>query len=226
MSDTPSNLDPKPIEQDGLIPVTENVKDRLSRLEDMVAYLCDSEAMEARVADRLKRQLALPPVNAAPLARPALPQAEAGVVVAQPLPNPPSVSLMDFALPPPVAPLVTLPPGENQSSKTSSFQSSWQAAKLFSKIIPETSILRDLWWDLRTGFAMFRDPLYPMTMACRIIPLFALLYVTIWPLFSSWGGIFGTVFNGLVNAMVLFLAFKVLQRELKRYYGFVEKYRQ
>lgn len=95
-----------------------------------------------------------------------------------------------------------------------------------NRVLSPSSLWRDLWWDLRTAWRMVRDPAYPMTTACRVVPAFAIFYVTIWPLLSSWSGVIGTVMNYFVNAIVIYVAFKVVQRELRRYYDFAEKYRR
>jgi hypothetical protein len=100
------------------------------------------------------------------------------------------------------------------------------AGNLVNRVLPPSSIVRDIWWDLRVGYRMIRDPIYPMTLAGKVIPIFALIYLTIWPWFSSWTGLIGTVMNGLVYILVLYIAFKVIHRELHRYYDFAVKYRR
>jgi hypothetical protein len=134
---------------------------------------------------------------------------------ATPIPPAPPASLAEFALPPPV-PDASLRP----------LQLSQIAAQTVGRVLPPSALLRDLWWDFRTGWRMLRDPSYPMSLAGKVVPLFALFYVCIWPWFSSWSGILGTLLSGLVNIAVLYLAFKVIQRELRRYYDFSQRYRR
>ena len=144
---------------------------------------------------------------------------------AMPIPPPPTASLAEFTLPPfAEPPIVKVSPLTNVLRPLQSALP--LATTTVNRLLPASSIWRDLWWDLRTAWRMVRDPYYPMSTACKVVPLFALFYVTVWPWFSAWSGIVGTIMNYLVNAVVIYIAFKVIQRELRRYYEFAEKYRR
>ncbi|MFO0812580.1 MAG: hypothetical protein U0796_05145 [Gemmatales bacterium] len=189
-----------------LVPV-ELLEDRVQRLEEMVASLVEKEhwdetvqkplpRLETTTNDNIPRAI---PINAAPTA-----------------------SLAEFALPPLAEP--------SRPSTLGAIFRPVQAAlpvasSVMNRVLPASSLWRDLWWDLRTGWRMIRDPYYPMSTACKVFPLFAIFYVTIWPWLSAWSGIIGTIMNYFVNAIVIYIAFKIIQRELRRYYAFVEKYR-
>lgn len=184
------------------------LEDRVERLEALVANLAERDHWDES------------PVKP-------LPRLEStscdGTPRAMPIPAAPTASLAEFTLPPLAEP--------SRPSALHAILRPVQAAlpvatSVANRVLPASSLWRDLWWDLRTGWRMIRDPYYPMTTACKVFPLFALFYVTIWPWFSAWSGIIGTVMNYFVNTIVIYIAFKVIQRELRRYYAFVEKYQR
>lgn len=195
------------------------LEDRVQRLEDAVALLThhvqwdESDSTTPEPVARIKHE-SVPDHLTDTLAPRAMP-----------IPPPLTASLAEFALPsyaePKVARVSPL------AGVLQPIQSALPlATSTVNRLLPASSLWRDLWWDVRTAWRMVRDPYYPMSTACRVVPLFALFYVTVWPWFSAWSGIVGTVMNYLVNAIVLYIAFKVIQRELRRYYEFAEKYRR
>lgn len=190
------------------------LEDRVQRLEEMVASLTQAQGWD-------EEQPVLPRQESA-ASTPRLSHGE--VHRAVPIPPPPTASLAEFSLPP----LAQAPPVRPLSSLLKPMQSALPvaASTMANRVLSPSSLWRDLWWDLRTAWRMVRDPAYPMTTACRVVPAFAIFYVTIWPLLSSWSGVIGTVMNYFVNAIVIYVAFKVVQRELRRYYDFAEKYRR
>lgn len=189
------------------------LEDRVQRLEEAVAALAQNHEWPDE-----PRSLATKSVHAA---MPALKHEVAPRAI--PIPPPPTASLADFALPP----LQQAPVARPLTQLLRPFQAALPATtSVASRLLSPSSLWRDLWWDMRTGWRMLRDPAYPMTTACRVFPLFAIFYVTIWPLLSAWSGILGSVMNYFVNAIVIYIAFKIVQRELRRYYDFTEKYRR
>lgn len=87
---------------------------------------------------------------------------------------------------------------------------------------PATGLLPlpyDIWRDLTTCWRMIRDPHYRMSWLGTLAPLFALLYVTIWPIFSEWVMPLPSVplLGFLDDLVVLYLGLKVLGREMRRY---------
>jgi len=195
------------------------LEDRVQRLEDAVALLThhvqwdESDSTIQEPAAHIRHEPVAEPLAEKPAPR------------AMPIPPPPTASLAEFALPQYAEPPIT-----RVSPLTSVLQPIQSALPLatsaVNRLLPASSLWRDLWWDIRTAWRMVRDPYYPMSTACKVVPLFALFYVTVWPWFSAWSGIVGTVMNYLVNAIVIYIAFKVIQRELRRYYEFAEKYRR
>lgn len=190
----------------------QKLEDRVHRLEEAVAALTEMQHW-----DESPRQLE-------PASR-TMPQVSSDVPRAMPIPPPPTASLAEFSLP-----STALPPVAPPSKLTTLLQPVKSAlpvaSSMMNKVLPASSLWRDFWWDIRIAWRMFRDPYYPMSTAFKVVPLFAIFYVTIWPWFSAWTGIFGTVMNYCVNAVVIYIAFKVIQRELRRYYDFAEKYRR
>jgi hypothetical protein len=206
-----------PPRESSLVPVTveEPLERRVHRLEEAVARLSGTNGPAA--LDRAGQPAIPPDSSNGPVERAPLPRAT-------PIPPVPMASLADFTLPP-----VALPPPVPDSS----FQAIMRplqtglpfSPQVFHRVLPPSALVRDLWWDLRTGWRMIRDPYYPMTLAGKVVPLFALFYVCVWPWFSSWTGLIGTVMSGLVYIVILYIAFKVIQRELRRYYEFSQRYR-
>lgn len=219
--ETDAPLTVRPTEERLSVPA-QLLEDRVQRLEDAVALLTHHVSW-----DETERTTAQSP--AARIGQDSVPNvpdplAEAPLPRAMPIPPPPTASLAEFSLPAFAEPA---PRASRLNSVLRPIQSAMPlATSVVNKVLPASSLWRDLWWDLRTSWRMMRDPYYPMSTACKIVPLFAVFYVTIWPLLSSWSGIIGTVMNYFVNAVVIYVAFKVIQRELRRYYEFTEKYRR
>nr|HMP16825.1 hypothetical protein [Gemmatales bacterium] len=180
------------------------LEDRVARLEEAGAALAELQHWEDN------------PTSSST----AIPQ-EAEVVRATPIPPPPTASLAEFTIPS----LNTTSPSPGLPNLLQPVKAALPfTAQLVNRVLPASSLWRDIWWDLHTFWRMLRDPFYPKTTTFKIVPLFAIFYVTIWPWFSSWGGLLGTLMSYVVNGVVLYIAFKVVQRELRRYYDFAEKY--
>lgn len=188
----------------------QELEDRVQRLEEAVAALTELQHW-----DESPRNLEPAPQV----------QLTSDVPRAMPIPPPPTASLAEFSLPATALPPVT-PPSKLTTLLQPMKSALPVASSVMNKVLPASSLWRDVWWDIRIAWRMFRDPYYPMSTAFKVVPLFAIFYVTIWPWFSAWTGIFGTVMNYCVNAVVIYIAFKVIQRELRRYYDFAEKYRR
>lgn len=200
------SLAPLPDASSSSVPVL-LLEDRVQRLEQAVAALTELQHWDDEPAQVSRRLTSEPePVRATPI------------------PPPPTASLADFALPP----LGTASRQTTPNAFTNILQPVKavlpMTASLVNRVLPASSLWRDLWWDVLTFWRMMRDPFYPKTTSFRIVPLFAVFYITIWPWFSTWGGILGTIMSYVVNTVVLYIAFKVIQRELRRYYDFAEKY--
>ncbi len=207
---TALSLAPQPAAAGSSVPVL-LLEDRVQRLEEAVAALTELQVWD----DEPQRQSQPRPAIAVETIR------------ATPIPPPPTASLAEFTLP------HTLPHLGHQATPAAPlFGNVLQPVKavvpmtatLLNRVLPASSIWRDLWWDLHTFWRLMRDPFYPKTTTFKIVPLFAIFYVTIWPWFSTWGGIFGGGLTYFFNAVVIYIAFKVIQRELRRYYDFAEKY--
>jgi hypothetical protein len=200
-TETALSLAPQPA------PVRESVpavllEDRVAQLEQRVAMLSVLQGWEE---------------SSAPPAPKLITQAEP--LRATPIPPPPTASLAEFALPP-LHSVEQRAPSLFQPMKTVLPIT----AQLVNRVLPASSLWRDLWWDVHTLWRLMRDPYYPKTTSFKVVPLFALFYVTIWPWLFTWGGLVGSIMSFFVNAVVLYIAFKVIQRELRRYYDFAEKH--
>jgi hypothetical protein len=189
---------------------------RVQRLEAAIAKLTESSVgFTPRLLSRESevRQPLPDPLDPANEVKP--------IPRATPIPAAPTASLADFALPP-----AALPPPVPDAAFRPLRATLPLATQAFQRVLPPSSILRDIWWDLRTGYRMLRDPYYPMSLPAKLVPLFAVFYVCVWPWFSSWTGLIGTFLSGLVYIVVLYVAYKVIQRELRRYYDFSQRYRR
>jgi hypothetical protein len=203
-----------------------DLEERVHHLEDAVVALCHTDQLEQKVTSRVIDILQNDPLGSAPAPKkgPATdsPGSQAHANISMPQQAvPTAVALAEYH--PAPAPL----PQSNLTKVVEPIRLAMPlAGNMVNRVLPPSSIFRDIWWDLRVGYRMIRDPIYPMTLAGKVIPIFALLYLTIWPWFSSWTGLIGTVMNGLVYILVLYIAFKVIHRELHRYYDFAVKYRR
>jgi hypothetical protein len=167
----------------------EDLEQRVQKLEDVVAAICDTQALEDKVFQRVTARLSAVPT--APVAGHALTHDEL----------PPHPSEVEIAPPkPPVASFapVPVPP---------------QGFAWFT----ELSLLGEMWWEVRALSRMIRDPLYRVSWLCRIVPIAALLYVTVWGWIVSYQGWTIPVIGMLDDLLVMYLGFKVLGRELRRY---------
>jgi hypothetical protein len=199
-----------------------DLEERVHHLEDAVVALCHTEQLEQKVASKVIDILQNDPLQPAPLSQ--REQKPEQVAVQRAMPIPIAVALADHQPSPMTA--AHLPPS-NLSKVAEPIRLAMPlAGNMVNRVLPPSSIFRDIWWDLRVGYRMIRDPHYPMTLAGKVIPIFALVYLTIWPWFSTWTGLIGTVMNGLIYILVLYIAFKVIHRELHRYYDFAVKYRR
>jgi hypothetical protein len=175
-------------------PNAEDLEQRLQRLEDAVAALCDTQALEERVISRVSEHFAKqPPQKPAPAA-----------------PEPPPTASFSPHEPEPESP---------------SFRAT-VAQGLFSTVSsPDTfSLLGEMWWDLRTFWAMLRDPLYPMTWLGRLVGLLPLAYLLLSTIAGFRNGVLwhlGFVIDLLLFCPFLYVALKVWGRELRRYREFL-----
>lgn len=197
-----------------------DVRDRVDRLEDVVAALCDTDRLEERIADRIANKLSQQgtPKQAIPKGQP-----EPVKVQATPMPNverPPVATFVEFSLPP-EAPHGTPPVPKPQAP----------LASIFWGMLPETSLARDFWWDARTLVRLLRDPGYTATQSFRLVPLLVLFFVFLWPkLVPYLGWLVPQVSLGIIgmvlDVLLIYVAFKIVQRELRRYDEFAAKYRR
>jgi uncharacterized membrane protein YkvA (DUF1232 family) len=174
----------------------DELEQRVHRLEEIVADLCNTQILEDRVAARVAEQLR-PRLQQAELDS-ASPAASAGTEAATP------EAQVDAAAPPPGS-AYTLPvplPAD-----------------------PEMSLIREVWSEVRLLLRMVRDPIYSISWLGIIVPLFALVYVVFpwkfWPLNAIPDGIY--LIGLLDDLVVAYVGFKVLGRELRRYRGFLAR---
>jgi len=175
-------------------PAAEDLEQRLQRLEDVVAAICDTQALEDRVVQKVTEKLSTTPA-------PAQSRDE--------LPPHPSEAEFSLAKPsgvskrPPTAALAPL----NQAYVPPS-GSTW---------ITELGLFGEIWREVRALFRMVRDPIYKMSWVARIVPLLCLLYVTVWSWISAY--FFGSipVISMIDDLVVIYIGLKILGRELRRF---------
>ncbi len=211
-------------------PPVEPIDGRLQRLEDVVAILCDTKQMEERIVQQVTTRLTqtdilLPPVET--LSAVGLRDAtnvnvrqEKQTAQNQIQQAPPIATLAEFQLPP----VVTNPNPPRLPSKTNT------AFRLLGAVVPESSLLRDIVWDIKMLYRLLRDPGYVTTWTFRLVPLMCIFLVLVWPKLSPFIGwmlpsIQLGVFSILVDLILLYVSFKVIDREIRRYYEFCLRYR-
>ncbi len=190
-------------------PGAEELEQRLQRLEDVVASLCDTQVLEERVRDRVLEQLRAdieelkkqrgekqqvdtkPDGEAAPKAEPQ---------IAQQIAQPPVAALAGPGRQP------VPPPPE-----------------------PMRSLLREFSWELRTLFQMVRDPFYRLSWSARLVLLLPATYILWSMLFSFPEGIpiIGPPLRFILSFVIAYgtayVVFKVFARELRRYREFTTR---
>ncbi len=208
----------------------EEVADRLQRLEDVVAILCDTKQLEERIVQQVTTRMTqtdilLPPVESLPK-RAIVDQVEAPPLmetrsarVERPS-SPPVATLAEFQLPP-IAPKPTPPSLTSKSGP---------AMRLIGAVVPESSLLRDILWDMRMLTRLLRDPGYVTTWTFRIVPLLSLFLVLVWPKLSPFIGwmlpaVQLGIFSIVVDLILLYVSYKIVDREIRRYYEFCLRYR-
>ena len=184
-------------------PTVEELEQRVQRLEDVVATLCDTQAMEERLRIRLLEQLRKEPIDMAP--RPVESRVERPVATAEP--SSLAAQIFDAQLPPEM-PLATLEPRSPLA----------QAKPDLSAL----TIFGEMWWEARTLVRMVRDPLYTLSWMARTAFVLPLIYVL-------WHYLVGFMFYPVEVAVVFlmcYVIFKMLGRELRRYQTFVRHRRR
>jgi hypothetical protein len=223
---------------------------RIERLEDVVAVLCDTKALEDRIVQRVVSQVSAhgeprysahrETLDMMPLQVDAVPVSHSNGMGSVVTASPPTATFAEFVL----------PDGATSSSSTASLASfglplpdaplvpasKTTAVKLSLGMLPGSSLLQSIWWDIKTFWAMWRDPLYTMTIAGRLVPFLALFFVLAVPLLRTLPVLgeflkvflpdFGAFFGNLLNIVLLYVTFKVISRELQRYQEFRAKRRR
>lgn len=208
-------------------PELAEVQERVDRLEDAVAALCDTQSLEERIADRVAQKLTQHEIQLPPLPQPQ-PTAPTGASAsALSAPSPTSAS----ASAPKVQGVASGSAPVAAFAEPPAAPARAPLASLFWGMLPETSLLRDLWWDARAFWKMIRDPGYQLTWSCRTVPLAVLFYVFIMPKLTPYLGWLVPqatlgIFGIFLDIFLLYLGFKIVQRELRRYDEFALKYRR
>lgn len=174
-------------------PPVEELEQRLQRLEDAVAALCDTQALEDRVAARVSEKV----IGKLPAATP--------------------VSDTQIA---PVASYAPYDPEPAMPNFRDNVARGWQSTLASADTL---SLLGDMWSDVRTFWAMIRDGMYPMTWLSRLIGLLPAAYLLWSMFAGFHNGILGAVgyiIDLLLLVPFLYIALKVWGRELRRYREF------
>lgn len=200
-----------------LTPPLAEMERRLSQLEDVVASLCDTTALEKRIADQVASRLTQPELYLPALDKASSATDSLSLSSSDSGQSAPSAAAA-VARPAPLATFAELPGSPPVPL--------WQ--RLFAGWLAPHSLLRELWWDLRMSWRMLRDPSYSTSLSCKLAPPLILIYVFIVPKLTpyvSWLvpsvqlGIFGILFD----VVLLYVAFKIVHRELRRYHNYLTR---
>ncbi|MCS6975696.1 MAG: hypothetical protein NZM31_01630 [Gemmatales bacterium] len=181
MPDNVAPPEPNPVaESEASLEVLEQ---RLQRLEDIVAALCDLQGMEDRLYERLVERFK---------------------------------KKTQIADGPPTATVVP------NSSATSTGDDSAKAGWTIFGQMEAATALGEIWQDLRLMWKMMRDPFYSIPWLTRLVVLLPLVYIAWSTLAGFHNGVLGPILVGYIIDVVLlipllYLTFKVWQRELRRY---------
>jgi hypothetical protein len=219
--------------------VVRDMVQRIERLEDVVAVLCDTKALEDRIVQRVAAQFTsrdnlhrdyaphVETVEMTPIKVDAVPFSHSNGMPSSS--SPPTATFAEFVLPDMAANTVST---ASLAGFTLPAPAKSNTVKLTLGALPGMTLLRSIWCDLRTFVAMWRDPLYTMTLAGRLMPLLAIFSVLIIPLLrkipllADFIPNFGDFLGNLLIILLLYLTFKVVSRELERYQAFATKYRR
>ncbi len=180
-------------------PGGEELEQRLQRLEDVVAGLCDTQVLEDRVRERVLEQLRaeIETLKGQKAAKPAAEEFTDGESSPKPLPRsePPLAALAAASRPVP-------PPPE-----------------------PTRSLFREVAWETRTLFQMVRDPFYRMSWAAKLVLLLPMGYM-LWSLIVGFPAkipLIGYVLDFVIISVIAYVVYKVFGRELRRYREFTTR---
>jgi hypothetical protein len=182
-------------------PTVEELEQRVQRLEDAVAAMCDTQAMEERLRVRLLEQLRKEPIDV--VVKPV----NANAVKPTAETTSPESQVFD-AQSPSGMPLATAEPRLPVSLTTSDLSA--------------LTVFGEMWWEIRTFYCMVRDPLYSFSWMARSALVVPVIYIL-------WHYLIGFMFFPVEIAVVFvlfYLLFKIGGRELRRYQAFVRHRRR
>jgi hypothetical protein len=171
-------------------PTLEELEQRVQRLEDAVAPLCDTQALVERVRAEVVEQLRQEPIH----------------LDARPMETA-AAHDNGASLPQEAHPVDRRP-----------------ASLLLTAERPDLSTLTlfgEIWWELRTVYAMVRDPLYRLSWMCRLAFVLPIVFIL-------WHYFFTFLFYPLELIVFLCLAYFVLKvsgRELRRFQAYAKQRR-
>lgn len=191
----------------GQQPSAEELDQRIQRLEDVIASLCDTQGMEERVRLRILEQL-----RAQGVSRPGEPP---------PASSPPPTGTEGDAHSVAGETAAPGPTGFWYWFKTMFVADQPRpASDTASAARPrEPVLIAEMLSDIRTLFRLIRDPMYTMSWTAKIVPVCALIYV-LWPFDLIWEPAVSSgipVVGFLDDLVVAWIGFKVLGREIRRY---------
>jgi hypothetical protein len=177
----------------------EILSQRLQRLEDAIASLQDTRALEDRVFERVRQRTPKAPEPA--------PETEERVFDRKKT----LIPLIGHILAPP-------PPVKESTAAESSAATSHLPPVV---VVREGLFLLDLWHEFRAIFAMFFDRRYGMAWSTRLTTLIlvpVILFSQFWmPMGIATIPIVGAIFDNFINLVLGFFLYKVLSREARKY---------
>jgi hypothetical protein len=182
-------------------PTVEELEQRVQRLEDAVAAMCDTQALEERLRVRLLEQLRKEPIDV--VVKPV----EASAVKQTAANTSPESQVFDAQ----TSSDMPLAPAEPRLP-----------VSLTTSDLSALTVFGEMWWEIRTFYCMVRDPLYPFSWMARTAIALPVVYIL-------WHYLVGFLFFPVEIAVVFvlcYLIFKIGGRELRRYQEFVRHRRR
>lgn len=176
----------------------EKLENRLARLEKAIAALSDTRLMEERLVEKVMTQVPPPTAQLAPPANAPSPSAASAIFEAGKAILPGAIKAVTSELNAATDPKTGTPP-------RSSF------------LAPQSWLLTDLLYDLRTFFVLYIDYRYRPSWAARIVPLAVIAILILNVVMRQTSGLMGICMEYILDPIALLVLFKTLSREAIRY---------
>jgi|GEM_PF-2665095 hypothetical protein len=174
----------------------ERLEDRLHRLEKAIAALSDTKLMEERLVEKVITRV--PPPTAA-LAPPQTTTSATGAIFEA------GKALLPGAIKAVTSELKAATNPQTASAPRGGF------------LAPQTWMLTDLVYDIRTFFSLYVDYRYRPSWTSRIVPIAVIGLLIINIVMRQTSGLMGIAMEYVLDPIALIILFKTLSREAIRY---------